>query len=53
MKLSKKNIKAIIRKGKKDIKNKVKNIRKKIRVSARVRKGKKDIKKMLKAFLIG
>ena len=50
MKLSKKKIKARIRKGKKDIKNKVKNIRKKIRVRARVRKGKKDIKKNVKSF---
>ena len=48
MKLNKRKIKVRIRKGKKDIKNKVKNIRKKIRV--RVRKGKKDIKKNVKNF---
>ena len=50
MKLNRKKIKARIRKGKKDVKNKVKNIRKKIRVRARVRKGKKDIKKNVKSF---
>jgi len=46
MKLSR--IKARIRKGKKDIKKKAKNIKKKLRV--RSRKGKKDIKKNFKNF---
>ena len=46
MKLSR--IKARIRKGKKDIKKKAKNIKKKLK--ARSRKGKKDIKKNFKNF---
>ena len=40
MKLTKKKIRARIRKGKKDIKKKAKNIKKKLR--ARTRKGKKN-----------
>ena len=48
MKLNKKEIKARIRKGKKDIKIKAKNIEKKFR--ARTRKGKQDIKKNFKNF---
>ena len=48
MKLNKKKIIARIRKGKKDIKKNVKNIKKKFR--GRTRKGKKDIKKNLKNF---
>ena len=48
MKLNKIKIKARIRKGKKDIKKNVKNIKKKFKV--RTRKGKKDIKKNFKSF---
>ncbi len=48
MKLNKRKIKARIRKGKKDIKKSVKNIKKKLKV--RSRKGKKDIKKKFQNF---
>ena len=48
MKINKRKLKARIRKGKKDIKKNVKNIKSKFK--ARTRKGKKDIKKNLKNF---
>jgi len=48
MKINKIKIKSRIRKGKKDIKKNVKNIKNKFKV--RTRKGKKDIKKSFKIF---